>query len=58
MDGVETAPVKGEPFSEASGIAWFPVLEEWFLQVMRIRDNVGDSHGDDNNYDRIGFIAY
>jgi hypothetical protein len=49
---------KGRAHSEANGSAWFPVLEEWFHQVMRSRFSVGDIHGDDNHYDRIGFSAY
>lgn len=46
---LERAPIKGEPFLEASGSTWFPALEEWFLQVIRSRNIAGDSHDDDDN---------
>jgi hypothetical protein len=45
---LERAPIKGEPFLEASGSTWFPALE-WFLQVIRSRNIAGDSHDDDDN---------
>jgi hypothetical protein len=45
---LETSPIKGEPFLDASGSTWFPVLDDWLLQVMRSRNNAGDSHDVDN----------